>query len=188
MSSTHGSPLSNPPSNRHVSNRQMAPAAHFLDAVSSVQLSLQTAVTVPSSHMKSPVGVYGDRIGARWPLLAGAVCGICAMCIPFFFRQIPALFACSLLLGVSFTLYNVLLPNVVGLVSRREEHARNFSNASLVGSITMFYGPLVAGIAIDLWGHAAAFLVLALLSVAVAVPVVVWGGVLPAGSHAALIT
>ena len=129
-----------------------------------------------------PIGRYSDRVGSRWPLLFGAVCGLCAMLIAYFAKGLAALFVASTLLGVGFTLYNVLLPNLVGMVSKPEDHARNFSNASLVGSITMFGGPLMAGIAIDLWGHAAAFLFLGLLSVGAAVTLVAWGNILPGGS------
>jgi MFS family permease len=132
-----------------------------------------------------PVGRYADRTGSRWPLLFGAVCGVCALAIPYFARDLAALFVASILLGVTHTVYNVLLPNVVGLVSRPEEHARNFSNASLVGSITMFVGPLMAGIAIDLWSHAAAFLFLALLPLSAGVTLLAWGALLPGGSRAA---
>ena len=130
-----------------------------------------------------PVGRYADRVGSRWPLLFAAVCGGCAMLIPYFVRELAALYVTSALLGIAFTLYNVLLPNVVGLVSKPEEHARNFSNASLVGSATMFAGPLLAGIAIDLSGHATAFLYLAMLPVAAAVALVARGGTLPGGSR-----
>ena len=130
-----------------------------------------------------PVGRYSDRVGSRWLLLTGAICGGGAMLIPFFVRELPALFVASTLLGISFTLYNVLLPNVVGLLSAPHERARNFSNASLVGSTTLFAGPLLAGIAIDASGHALACLYLVLLSLAAGVVLVGWGGRLPGGSR-----
>jgi len=131
-----------------------------------------------------PVGRYADRLGSRWLLLLGAVCGGGAMLIPYFVRELPALFVASTLLGISFTLYNVLLPNVVGLLSEPHDRARNFSNASLVGSTTLFVGPLLAGIAVDLSGHANACLYLVALPVAAATALVAWGGVLPGGSRA----
>ena len=130
-----------------------------------------------------PVGRYADRVGSRRPLLFGAVCSACAMLIPYFVRELAALYVASTLLGITFTLYNVLLPNVVGLVGKPEEHARNFSNASLVGSTTMFCGPLLAGFAIDLSSHATAFLWLAMLPVAAGVALVARGGMLPGGSR-----
>jgi MFS family permease len=130
-----------------------------------------------------PVGRYADRTGSRGLLLAGAACGAVAMLIPYFVRELPALYAASVLMGIAFTLYNVLLPNIVGLVSAPHERARNFSNASLVGSITMFAGPLMAGIAIDLTSHATACLLLVTLSAGAALSLVIWGGMLPGGSR-----
>jgi len=131
-----------------------------------------------------PVGRYADRIGSRWLLLLAAICAGSAMLIPYFARALPALFFASTLLGVAFTFYNVLLPNVVGLLSSPEDRARNFSNASLMGSITMFAGPLLAGLAIDFAGHATAFLYLISLSVAAGTMLIAWGGTLPGGSRA----
>ena len=130
-----------------------------------------------------PVGRYGDRLGSRWLLLLGAACGAGAMLIPYFVRELAALYVASFLMGIAFTLYNVLLPNVVGLLSEPHERARNFSNASLVGSITMFSAPLLAGIAIDLSGHPVACLLLVTLSVGAAVVLLGWGRMLPGGSR-----
>ena len=132
-----------------------------------------------------PVGRYSDRVGSRWLLLLGAACGGGAMLIPYFVRELAALYVASTLLGISFTLYNVLLPNLVGLLSEPNERPRNFSNASLVGATTLFAGPLLAGIAIDLSGHAAACLYLVTLSAAAGVVLVAWGGMLPGGGRCA---
>jgi len=132
-----------------------------------------------------PVGRYSDRVGSRWLLLLGAACGGGAMLIPYFVRELAALYVASTLLGISFTLYNVLLPNLVGLLSEPHERPRNFSNASLVGATTLFAGPLLAGIAIDLSGHAAACLYLVTLSAAAGVVLVAWGGMLPGGGRRA---
>src|SRR5262249_42935696 len=109
---------------------------------------------------------------------------VTAMLIPYFVRELPALYVASTLMGIAFTLYNTLLPNLVGLLSRPEEYARNFSNASLMGSITMFSGPLIAGFAIDLSDHATACLSLLTLSIAAGTSLIVWGGMLPGGSSA----
>jgi len=130
-----------------------------------------------------PVGRYSDRVGSRWLLLLGAACGGGAMLIPYFVRELAALYVAATLMGISFTLYNVLLPNVVGLLSEPHERARNFSNASLVGATTLFAGPLLAGIAIDVSGYALACLYLVMLSVGAGVVLVAWGGRLPGGSR-----
>jgi MFS family permease len=68
-----------------------------------------------------PVGRYTDRVGSRRLLLAAAVCGAASMSIPFFVRELAALFVAALLMGIAFTLYNVLLPNLVGLLSGPHE-------------------------------------------------------------------
>ena len=130
-----------------------------------------------------PVGRYSDRVGSRWLLLLGAACGGGAMLIPYFVRELAALYVAATLMGISFTLYNVLLPNVVGLLSEPHERARNFSNASLVGATTLFAGPLLAGIAIDVSGYALACLYLVMLSVGAGVVLVAWGGRLPGGGR-----
>ena len=132
-----------------------------------------------------PVGRYSDRVGSRWLLLVGAVCGTCATLIPYFVREIAALYIAGTLMGISFSLYNVLLQNLVGLMSKPHERARNFSNSSLIGASTNFAGPLLAGIAIDQVGHANAYLYLVTLSLAAGVLLVGWGGILPGGSRQA---
>jgi MFS family permease len=130
------------------------------------------------------VGRHSDRVGSRGPLLIGSVSGACAMLIPFFFQNLTALFVAATLMGIAFTLYNVLLPNIVGIVSEPGERPRNFSNASLVGATTLFCGPLLAGIAVDYAGHALACLYLVSLSIGVAILLLVWGNVLPGGTPA----
>jgi MFS family permease len=129
-----------------------------------------------------PVGRYSDRVGSRGLLLAGAAFGTAAMVIPFFMREVAALFIAAILMGIAFTLYNVILPNLVGLLSGPAERARNFGNSSLVGGLSMVAGPLVAGVAIDLAGHALASLLFVTLSLVVAVLVVFGGASLPGGA------
>ena len=129
-----------------------------------------------------PTGKYSDRVGSRWLLLLGAGFGLVAMAIPYFVRELAALFAAAALMGIAFTLYNVLLPNLVGLLSSPQERVRNFSNSSLVGGFSMVIGPLMAGLALDYAPHGAAPLYLSLLSIAVAALVLRWGVTLPGGA------
>ena len=133
-----------------------------------------------------PVGRLADRIGSRWLLLFGACSGICGMSMPYFFRELGALYFGATTLGLAFTCYNVLLHNLVGLISKPHERTLNFSNASIVGASTLLAGPLIAGWAIDLSGPAVACLYSAALSLAAAAMLVIWGKALPGGSgHAA---
>jgi MFS family permease len=129
-----------------------------------------------------PVGRYSDRVGSRGLLLAGAAFGIAAMLIPFVAGTLAALFVAATLMGIAFTLYNVLLPNLVGLLSTPQDRVRNFSNSSLVGGVSMVLGPLLAGFAIDLAGHAYACLYLVSLTLIVAALVAFGGKRLPGGT------
>jgi predicted MFS family arabinose efflux permease len=61
----------------------------------------------------------------------------------------------------------------------------NFSNYSLVTSVCNFLGPLIAGFSIDLFGYAAACLVLVVLSLIPILMLALWGSILPRGSRKA---
>jgi MFS family permease len=130
-----------------------------------------------------PIGILSDRAGSRGLLLFGTVCGAGGMAIPYFVRDLPALYVAGTMIGISFSFYNVLLQNLVGLLSKPHERVRNFSNSSLIGAFTNFAGPLLVGFSIDHWGHAVACLYVASLSLVAAVLVSVWGGVLPGGTR-----
>jgi len=129
-----------------------------------------------------PVGRYSDRVGSRGLLLTGAAFGFAAMLIPFFVGTLAALFVAAALMGIAFTLYNVLLPNLVGLLSTPQDRVRNFSNSSLVGGVSMVMGPLLAGFAIDLVGHAHACLYLVGLTLIVTAILLFGGKLLPGGA------
>ena len=126
-----------------------------------------------------PVGMRSDRVGSRWLLVFATMCGTSGMLIPYFVRELPALFAAAAMVGLSFSCYNVLLQNLVGLLSSHLQRARNFGTASMVGAAATFVGPLLGGFAIDHSGHAAACLyVMALPLVALAL-LAIWGDILP---------
>jgi predicted MFS family arabinose efflux permease len=130
-----------------------------------------------------PVGVFSDRIGSGRLLLAGTAFSGLGILIPYFARDLTSLYAAAALVGVSFSLYNVLLQNLVGLLSTAHNRARNFSNSSLLGASANFIGPLLGGVATDHLGNARACLVVAALSVVAAALLLVWGRVLPGGSR-----
>jgi MFS family permease len=133
-----------------------------------------------------PVGVFSDRVGSRWLLLTGTAFSGFGILIPYFVRDLSALYVAAAMIGVSFGIYNVLLQNLVGLLSKPHERAQNFSNSSMIGAAAAFVGPLLAGFAIDHFGNGNACLYVAALSVAAASLLLIWGGMLPGGTrHAA---
>jgi MFS family permease len=126
-----------------------------------------------------PIGAAADRFGARGLLMFGSICGAVSLAIPFFFRILPAFYLAAALNGLALAFFHVTLQNVIGVMSKPENRARNFSNFSLMGSLTNFVGPLLAGFSIDTMGHAAACLVAASQSAIAVALLLVWGKVYP---------
>ena len=129
-----------------------------------------------------PIGILTDRIGSRWPLMFGTAGLAFAALAPYFFPGMPALFVASAVIGLSFAFFNVTTQNLIGLLGKNEDHARNFSNFSLVQSVASFAGPLLVGFGIDHAGFAFTCLYLALLSALPIAILVGRGGALPGGT------
>ncbi|MDP1990642.1 MAG: MFS transporter [Syntrophales bacterium] len=132
------------------------------------------------------VGKLSDRFGSRWPLLFGAAGGACGMLVPYYIPGLPALYVAAVMNGLSFAFFAVSLQNVVGLLSEPHNRALNFSNFSLIVSVTTFIGPLFAGFSIDNSGPALACLYLVALSLLPVLMLVIGGSSLPRGSRDAL--
>lgn len=121
-------------------------------------------------------GRLSDRIGVRAPMLAGS-CGIVAgAVIPCFLPGIVPLYVATSVIGVSFVLFQLSMQNATGAFGPPVERAKNFSLLALGYSISLFCGPLIAGLLIDHASFGTAFAVLALLPL---IPIVVfWRGML----------
>ena len=131
------------------------------------------------------VGKFSDRFGSRWLLMVGTVGGAFGMLLPYSISGLPAIYIAGVMNGLLFAFSGVCLQNLVGLLSNTETSAKNFSNYSMLISLTGFIGPLLAGFSVDHSGHAVACLYLVLLSLVPAALLLVWGGTLPTGSRAA---
>ncbi len=130
-----------------------------------------------------PLGALSDRVGPRWPLMFGAACGACGMAIPFFLRTLPALYVAAALSGLALAIMHVIVQNLVGIISKPAQRARNFSNFSMLGAATNFVGPLIAGLAIDHTSHAAACLFVVIIWLAAGVLLLARGKVLPGSTR-----
>jgi MFS family permease len=102
-----------------------------------------------------------DRVGPRRPVGAGLCLLTGSALLPFFFPALATLLVSSMLLGVSFMLLHIGMNSVIGAHGRPEQRAINFSWLALSFSVSNSTGPLVAGYAIQGFGHAWAYLVLA---------------------------
>jgi predicted MFS family arabinose efflux permease len=103
-----------------------------------------------------------DRMGAFRPIAVAGVVVAAGILLPFAFHGLPALFISSTVVGTAFMMQHIALNHVIGNLGPPSERPVNFSWFALGYSISGFLGPLLAGFAIDLAGHAAAFLMLAL--------------------------
>lgn len=115
---------------------------------------------VPPLVLAVQVGRLADRIGMRWPMLAGAAFVAAAMLTGRLWGAIPGLFAVATLVGIGFVLFMVAVQNLVGALDGNR--TRNYSILTIGYSISNFVGPMAAGYAIEYSGHSDAFLLFAL--------------------------
>ncbi len=111
-------------------------------------------------------GRMSDRVGVRGPMLAGC-CGIAVGAVlPRIFPGLPALFAATSLIGLSFMLFQVGTQHATGALGASPDRPRNFSLLALGYSVSGFTGPLTVGLLIDHASFSATFACLALLPLA----------------------
>ena len=111
------------------------------------------------------IGRLADRVGARPPMLLGAVGVGIALALPALWPSMTTLYVSSLLLGTSFHFFFVTVTGIAGGIGGAENRSRNYALISLGFSGAGFIGPLIAGFAIDYLSHVAAFLILAAFTV-----------------------
>ena len=103
------------------------------------------------------LGRLTDRIGVRQPTIAGCMGVTIGLLLPALFPYLATLFVSVVLLGVSFTCYQVAITNLVGAIGGVAERTRNYSILSMGFAGASFLGPLIAGLAIDGIGHRLTF-------------------------------
>ena len=125
-----------------------------------------------------PAGKLADRFGSRMVLLFCVAGSGLGLLVPWAFPGITAMFIAAALIGLSLAMV-VPLQNLMGLISTKEDRARNFANFSLGMGMANLLGPLIGGFFVDLAGPATTCLYLSLLNVAAVVLLLGWGRRLP---------
>ena len=106
-----------------------------------------------------------DRVGPRGPVLIGLGGVALGASLPFFHPSIGMLYVSAPLIGTAFMLLHIAMNSVFGAYGTPEERAVTFSWLALGFSISNSVGPVTAGFAIEMFGHAGAMLTLAMLPV-----------------------
>jgi MFS family permease len=117
-------------------------------------------------------GRFIDRVGPRRPLLGGFACLTAGVALPFAVPSLHTLYVSCVLIGTSFMFLHITMNSVFGAHGTPEQRAVNFSYLALGFSISNSLGPLIAGFAIDHFGHAQAMIALAVFPLAALV--LVW--------------
>ncbi|HYL91283.1 MAG TPA: MFS transporter [Burkholderiales bacterium] len=106
-----------------------------------------------------------DRLGPKRPVMAGLALLAVAATLPFLYPSLTTLYISSPLLGSSFMFLHIAMNSVFGAYATPANRAVVFSWLSLGFSISNSIGPLIAGYAIEGFGHAGAMLALAVFPV-----------------------
>ncbi|MGZ8210016.1 MAG: MFS transporter [Burkholderiales bacterium] len=114
------------------------------------------------------LGVYSgrlaDRFGPRRPMIAGTgVVGI-GLALPFAWATLPALYVSAVLIGIGFVFFNVSNQTLAGALDTPAERTHNFATIGLGYAGGHFFGPVIAGYAIDHLGFTSGYLIFAALT------------------------
>lgn len=108
-------------------------------------------------------GKVSDRLGFRVPMLLGAIGLTIGLLVPFVFPKLGMLYLSAALVGMCYIFYTVTVQHLIGSFGEGHARTRNYSLFSLGIAFTSLLGPTTAGFAIDLIGHRATYLFLAIL-------------------------
>lgn len=127
---------------------------------------LMSLVAALPMLMAVPAGRMVDRIGVRYPMIAAVAFLAMAVVLPAAFPGLGMLHVAAAGIGIGFTLFHISIQHAVGeSVSEPVQRKANFGWLSLAFSISNFFGPTIAGFAIDTVGHRLTFVLLSGLAV-----------------------
>lgn len=127
------------------------------------------------------LGQLSDRLGATRMLLFAVIGTTAALTLPLVFPGLPTLYFSSGLMGMAFTAALITLQLLVGRSGTAEDRPRNYSNFTMVVSVSILLGPMGAGFAIDHIGFRATCGTLAVLGIIPLALVIAFRGRIPAG-------
>jgi MFS family permease len=120
------------------------------------------------------VGRLIDRVGPRRPMMFASLMMFCGGALAAAWDGVAALYLICPLLGTFNGMFQIATQQTIGRYGDSRERVANFAQQSLGIAVSTFSGPLVAGLAIDHFGHGASFMILALCGV-VPLPVIAFG-------------
>lgn len=126
-----------------------------------------------------PIGVLSDRFQARWLLAGGTAVGACGMLVPYLFPVLASLYVAATLLGLTLAFATVMGQSLIGSLSKPEERTRNFGNYAMTGSVSIFVGPLFAGLSIDHFGYGLTCAGISIVLLSGVALLLIWGKALP---------
>jgi predicted MFS family arabinose efflux permease len=111
-----------------------------------------------------PAGRLVDRIGVRAPILGAGGFLVLSVALAGVLPGIASLYVAAACVGTSFMMFHICVQHAVGEGSSEEDRKTNFGWLALGFSISNFFGPTTAGVAIDTFGYRPTFLLLASLA------------------------
>ena len=111
-----------------------------------------------------PAGRLVDRVGVRVPILCASAFLAIAVALPGAFPGVASLYVAAACVGTGFMMFHICVQHAVGEGSSEEERKTNFGWLALGFSISNFFGPTIAGVAIDTFGFRTTFALLACLA------------------------
>ena len=113
-----------------------------------------------------PAGRLVDRFGVRVPILVATAFLSLSVALPALWPGLASHFAASACVGTSFMLFHIAAQHAVGEASSEGDRKTNFGWLALGFSISNFFGPTIAGLAIDHVGFGHTFALLSTFGLA----------------------
>lgn len=127
---------------------------------------LMSLLAVVPMFMSVHAGRWTDRVGIFKPISIALLMLIVGALLPAVHASLYSLYCAGVLLGSGFMIAHIAVNNAVGHASTPQNRTQAFSYLALGFSTSTVLGPVIAGFAIDVVGHAATFLCLGAFSVA----------------------